>query len=301
MASPRWPAVSTWRARGWRDWRDCGRIFAGDLCLCKLFHQQRLRLYDGPGVASFRECLAVAVPQTVGQTMAVFLEANVYVSTSFLRMGTKGMWKTAIPRENFEPTKHTAVCEKHFRTGDFVRVATYTDVKPGKVHEAPLERVRLKRTVVPSLFPGCPKYISQPTPTLEAPAGKNARLEAALKHDAGHLTKETHLSFGQTSRALHEISVYCLEELKFQYVLLGKFQTNSLEDRFRKYRQLSVRTRADGGEPPGSGLRPPDDGVTGTRAGGGELRNKDTLRLNAMRVGCTFLGLREHYMVAAYI
>ncbi|KAH6947445.1 hypothetical protein HPB50_019034 [Hyalomma asiaticum] len=62
---------------------------------------------------------------------------------------------------------------------------------------------------------------------------------ASLKHDAGHLTKETHLAFGHTSHALHEISVYCLEELKFRYVLLGQFQTDSLEDRFEKYRQLS--------------------------------------------------------------
>ncbi|KAL1414927.1 hypothetical protein MTO96_030018 [Rhipicephalus appendiculatus] len=62
---------------------------------------------------------------------------------------------------------------------------------------------------------------------------------ASLKHDAGHLTKETHLAFGHTSHALHEISLYCLQELKFRYVLLGKFQTDSLEDRFGKYRQLS--------------------------------------------------------------
>ncbi|KAH6946847.1 hypothetical protein HPB50_015636 [Hyalomma asiaticum] len=62
---------------------------------------------------------------------------------------------------------------------------------------------------------------------------------ASLKHDAGHLTKETHLAFGHTSHALHEISVYCLDELKFRYVLLEKFQTDSLEDRFGKYRQLS--------------------------------------------------------------
>lgn len=34
---------------------------------------------------------------------------------------------------------------------------------------------------------------------------------------------------------------------------------------------------------------------------GGEAKNKGTLRLNAKRVGCTFLALREHYMVAAYV
>lgn len=62
---------------------------------------------------------------------------------------------------------------------------------------------------------------------------------ASLRHDAGHLTKETHMAFGHTSHALHEIALYCLEELGFRYVLLGKFQTDCLEDRFGKYRQLS--------------------------------------------------------------
>lgn len=61
----------------------------------------------------------------------------------------------------------------------------------------------------------------------------------SLKHDAGRFTPETHMALGHTSHALHEISLYCLQELGFKYVLLGKFQTDSLEERFGKYRQLS--------------------------------------------------------------
>ncbi|KAH7939382.1 hypothetical protein HPB52_011676 [Rhipicephalus sanguineus] len=41
---------------------------------------------------------------------------------------------------------------------------------------------------------------------------------ASLKHDVGHLTKETHLAFGHTSHALYEISLYCLEELRFRQI-----------------------------------------------------------------------------------
>lgn len=61
----------------------------------------------------------------------------------------------------------------------------------------------------------------------------------SLKHDAGHLTRETHSAFCHTTHALHEITIYCLKELGMQYVLLGKFQTDCLEDRFGRYRQLS--------------------------------------------------------------
>lgn len=60
----------------------------------------------------------------------------------------------------------------------------------------------------------------------------------SLVHDAGHLTRETRTALCHTTHALHEIAVYCLEELGMQYVILGKFQTDCLEDRFGKYRQL---------------------------------------------------------------
>lgn len=61
----------------------------------------------------------------------------------------------------------------------------------------------------------------------------------SLRHDAGHLTSETHSALRHTPRALVEVTRYCSEELGFSYLLLRKFQTNCLEDRFGKYRQLS--------------------------------------------------------------
>ncbi|XP_075739881.1 uncharacterized protein LOC142785325 [Rhipicephalus microplus] len=61
----------------------------------------------------------------------------------------------------------------------------------------------------------------------------------SLRFDAGVLTRETHSALRLTTETLVKVAEYCLNELNFDYVLLGKFQTDSLEERFGKYRQLS--------------------------------------------------------------
>ncbi|KAH8033266.1 hypothetical protein HPB51_008665 [Rhipicephalus microplus] len=43
----------------------------------------------------------------------------------------------------------------------------------------------------------------------------------------------------RTTRAFIEICAYCFEELKMSFVLLGKFQTDLLEERFGCYRRLA--------------------------------------------------------------
>ncbi|GFX73991.1 transposable element P transposase [Trichonephila clavipes] len=55
----------------------------------------------------------------------------------------------------------------------------------------------------------------------------------------GTITKETHLDFIHTTYALLEMSKYCINELKFQYFIPGKIQTDALESRFGKYKTLS--------------------------------------------------------------
>ncbi|KAH8039520.1 hypothetical protein HPB51_007422 [Rhipicephalus microplus] len=55
---------------------------------------------------------------------------------------------------------------------------------------------------------------------------------------AGGLTKETYFALRLSTYSLIELSRYCLDELGFRYVLLGKFQTDCLEARFEKYRQM---------------------------------------------------------------
>ncbi|KAH8037544.1 hypothetical protein HPB51_013334 [Rhipicephalus microplus] len=101
----------------------------------------------------------------------------------------RAAWTQAVSFEHFAPSKRTKLCEKHFAPTDFLRTATYTDARTGKVIEVPLERVRLKETAVFSVFANCPKYMSRPTPSArEAPEEKKVRLEAASLRTAIELS-----------------------------------------------------------------------------------------------------------------
>ena len=55
----------------------------------------------------------------------------------------------------------------------------------------------------------------------------------------GKLTKETFTALHHTTYAMFELTNYCIDELKMQYILPGKFQTDNLEARFGQYRQLT--------------------------------------------------------------
>ena len=55
----------------------------------------------------------------------------------------------------------------------------------------------------------------------------------------GKLNKATHTVLHHTTHCLLKIFDYCLNELGAKYVLLGKFQTGSLEARLGQYRQLA--------------------------------------------------------------
>ncbi|XP_035206112.1 uncharacterized protein LOC118181147 [Stegodyphus dumicola] len=59
------------------------------------------------------------------------------------------------------------------------------------------------------------------------------------KCTTGCLSKETHDALRNTTYALIELGKYCIKELGMNYFLPGKIQTDLLEDRFGKYRQLS--------------------------------------------------------------
>ena len=62
---------------------------------------------------------------------------------------------------------------------------------------------------------------------------------ADVKEVGGKLTKEAFGALIHATDALLEISKYCLRELGAKYILLGKFQTDSLESRFGQYRQFA--------------------------------------------------------------
>lgn len=55
----------------------------------------------------------------------------------------------------------------------------------------------------------------------------------------GKLTKLTYFSLRHTTITIVHLCEYLLNTLKFEYVCLGKFQTDKLEKRFGQYRQMS--------------------------------------------------------------
>lgn len=61
----------------------------------------------------------------------------------------------------------------------------------------------------------------------------------AAKYDSGFLTRETYTALSHTTHAVLELCDYCTNELGFTYLLPGKIQTDLLERRFGKFRQLS--------------------------------------------------------------
>ena len=56
---------------------------------------------------------------------------------------------------------------------------------------------------------------------------------------SGKLSRETSFALHHTSSTIVKLSDYLLDKCDFNYVMLGKFQTDPLEGRFGKYRQLS--------------------------------------------------------------
>lgn len=70
-------------------------------------------------------------------------------------------WIAAIPRKNFEPTKHSKVCELHFIKDHIICSISQTDSKTGQIISAPLTYPRLHKDATPSLFPSCPDYFSK--------------------------------------------------------------------------------------------------------------------------------------------
>ncbi|KAH7978450.1 hypothetical protein HPB49_005527 [Dermacentor silvarum] len=62
------------------------------------------------------------------------------------------------------------------------------------------------------------------------------------KTDACRLSDCTYGALHQTAQVLVEIAMHCFEELGVAFVLLGKFQTDLLEDRFRRYRLGPITT-----------------------------------------------------------
>ncbi|XP_046396786.1 THAP domain-containing protein 5-like [Ischnura elegans] len=89
----------------------------------------------------------------------------------------KKKWIRRIPRENFIPTAYSRVCIKHFQAHNVYSETSAFDDKTGKVIAVKLPTPRLKAGAVPSVFLGCPSYLSSASSSREEPDTKRLRLD----------------------------------------------------------------------------------------------------------------------------
>lgn len=74
------------------------------------------------------------------------------------------LWLCKIPRDNFEPSKNSVVCEKHFIEEFIVRFDSAT--RPdGSVLTVKRTNPKLREDAYPSIFLNCPAYLSEQPPT----------------------------------------------------------------------------------------------------------------------------------------
>jgi hypothetical protein len=71
-------------------------------------------------------------------------------------------WVRAIHRADFQPTKRSVVCIKHFSECNIIREDSIT--RPdGSVLTVPRRQLKLNKDAVPNIFPNLPSYLTVPT------------------------------------------------------------------------------------------------------------------------------------------
>ncbi|XP_035207991.1 THAP domain-containing protein 2-like [Stegodyphus dumicola] len=80
-------------------------------------------------------------------------------------------------KDGFKPTKHSKVCELHFKQEDVLRQTEFFDEKTGKKIIIPLSYPRLKNGAIPSLFPDGPSHLSSSVSSRESPEHKRLKRE----------------------------------------------------------------------------------------------------------------------------
>uniref|UniRef100_A0A2L2Y813 Transposable element P transposase n=1 Tax=Parasteatoda tepidariorum TaxID=114398 RepID=A0A2L2Y813_PARTP len=85
-------------------------------------------------------------------------------------------WLAAIPRD-FEVTKNSKVREMQFKENDIRKAVEFVCEKTGKKTVVPYEQPRLTKEAIPSIFPGCPEYMTKNEPIREEPEAKRKRIE----------------------------------------------------------------------------------------------------------------------------
>ncbi|KFM70396.1 hypothetical protein X975_13509, partial [Stegodyphus mimosarum] len=85
----------------------------------------------------------------------------------------KKMWCKKIPRRDWSPSARSVVCDKparsvvcdkHFIQSDIIRIDEISD-RDGSILKVPRKCPKLNEDAYPSIFPNCPKYLTENKPT----------------------------------------------------------------------------------------------------------------------------------------
>ncbi|KAH8026459.1 hypothetical protein HPB51_020569 [Rhipicephalus microplus] len=90
----------------------------------------------------------------------------------------KAKWQRAVRRDDIDvcQLKNPQVCELHFKAEHLRTTSKYTD-GDGRTIEVPMKLTRLMPDAVPTIFPGCPSYLSDSHTSREEPDVKRRRNE----------------------------------------------------------------------------------------------------------------------------
>ncbi|XP_067127709.1 uncharacterized protein [Centruroides vittatus] len=163
-----------------------------------------------------------------------------------VNLSLKSLYPSDIERQNvklvlhiFTPSTYIAMrelgCVKHFdnweTTANYIEViCRWWDIVNVKT---PLKGLRLRNPFQEPITKNSDHIIS----FLQKFLNWLQRWEKL--HDAAMLTRETHFALKHTTHALLQIAQFWIYDKGNSYFLCGKLQTDNLEDRFVRYRQLA--------------------------------------------------------------
>jgi hypothetical protein len=89
----------------------------------------------------------------------------------------------AIPRTDWSPTAHSALCIKHFHESHIIKYQPYKNPTPGEIQKLLLQHPKLTEDAIPKVFDNLPEYLSKKEPP--ARTSPDCRREQVLKRNAG--------------------------------------------------------------------------------------------------------------------
>jgi hypothetical protein len=94
----------------------------------------------------------------------------------------KQAWMRAIPRADWSPTAHSAVCIKHFHESHIIKHQPYKNPTSGEIQKLLLQHPKLTEDAIPKVFDNLPAYLSKKEPP--ARTSPDCRREQVLKRNA---------------------------------------------------------------------------------------------------------------------